>query len=121
MSEDQSGPEPVAEIETDGWRWHLYDDWAWRRAPGPDPPGDWKGYPEMLHGKLRELGRVGDPLPNLYHTALAGAGVVFGKVVRWWGDHSGDPQKALDEFLAEEGEFRGPLKFTVATILSGGC
>ena len=108
MSEDKSGPEPVAEIETvgGGWRFRLHDDWTWRLPPGFDPPGD-GDYSERLHGKLRKLGRRGRPLPNLYHTALAGAGVVGGKVVRWWGDHSGDPQKALDQYMAEESEKLG--------------
>ena len=103
MSEDKSGPEPVAEIETVGYRCRLHDDWSWRPAPG----FDLDDYTKALDKKLHKLGRRGRPLPNLYHTALAGAGVVVGKVVRWWGDHSDDPQKALDQYMAEESERLG--------------
>lgn len=103
MSEDQSGPEPVAEIETVGYRCRLYDDWAWRPAPG----FDLDDYTKVLDEALRKIGRVGYPLPNLYHTARAGAGRLGGKVVRWWGDHSGDPDKTYDEYMARQRQALG--------------
>ena len=88
-----SEPEPVAEIENPHrFRFRLHDDWTWSRAPGPDPPGDWRGYPDRLLAGLRKLGRHEEGVPTLHDTALAGASLVRGRVVRWWGGHD-DPEK----------------------------
>ena len=96
----KSEPEPVAEVELDGgWRFRLHGDWTWRRAPGPDPPGDWGGYPDMLLRHLRQMGPAGDPLKSLHGTARRGAGLTGGRVVRWWGGWD-DPDKAFREATA---------------------
>lgn len=102
MSERE--PAPAAEIESgDGiLRFRLHEDWTWHPAPGPDPPDDLADYRATLLEALREMGGRGNwecGVNTLHHTALAGAEVVFGKVVRWWGGHS-SPDAAVTKIRA---------------------
>lgn len=90
--------EPVAEIRgtPDYIRFRLYDDWSWRPAPGAITA------PSTLR-RLQQLGRVIHGVANLADTARAGAAEIDGEVVRWWGDHENDRDRALREYVGENG------------------
>ena len=94
--------EPVAEIrsENDRFRYRLYDDWSWRPAPGAiSTPSDLR--------TLEQLGRYGHGVANFADTARAAAGLLYGEVVRWWGDYENDRERALHEAVGVDGD--GPL------------
>ncbi len=93
---------PVAEItSTGGVRVRLMDDWSWAFAPDSTKPA---GVADLILSELRQIGRVGEGVPNLADTARAGAGVLpDGDIARWWGEHENDRAKAIARHGRTEG------------------
>ena len=90
---------PVADIVgIGGIGVRLSDDWSWAMLPGRH--GD--ALDRKILADLRKLGRYGQPVPNLYDTALAASTIVPGDI-KWHADHSGDREKAIARWRREQG------------------
>ena len=93
---------PVAEVSTwGGVRVRLRDDWTWALAPGSRRPA---GVVALMLADLGAIGRVGEGVANLADTARAGAGTLpGGEIVRWWGGHEDDRDRALQRLVRRGG------------------
>lgn len=89
---------PVADIIGGGVGVQFRDDFTWVLLP--DQRED--ALTQAILDDLAKLGRYGQPVPNLYDTAVAGSVIVPGEIT-WHGDHSDAREKAIDRWRREQG------------------